>query len=67
MHRLPHYCPHLGSPPLQAFGPALAAQVAEPLQFVDYLREPRRDEATGEVVEARPRWAGRLGGLRGVQ
>jgi hypothetical protein len=24
-------------------------------------------EATGEVVEARPRWAGRLGGLRGVQ
>ncbi|KAI3432720.1 hypothetical protein D9Q98_004263 [Chlorella vulgaris] len=38
----------------QAFGPSLALQASEPLMFVDYLREPRRDEATGEVVEARP-------------
>ncbi|KAL4452763.1 hypothetical protein ABPG75_008425, partial [Micractinium tetrahymenae] len=38
----------------QAFGPALVQQVSEPLLFVDYLREPKRDEATGEVVEARP-------------
>lgn len=47
--------------PLQAFGPGLVQQLSEPLLFVDFLREPRRDEATGEVVEARPRWAGRRG------
>lgn len=49
-------------PAPQAFGPGLAAQVSEPLLFVDYLREPRRDEATGEVVEARPRCASGRGG-----
>lgn len=35
--------PHL-SPCPQTFGPQLAAQISEPLQFVDYLREPKRDE-----------------------
>ena len=39
---------------LQTFGPELAQQVAEPLYFVDFLREPRTDESTGEVIEARP-------------
>jgi len=36
----------------QTFGPQLAAQIAEPLQFVDYLREPKRDEvrAAGAAV-----------------
>lgn len=29
---------------VQTFGPQLAAQISEPLQFVDYLREPKRDE-----------------------
>ena len=29
---------------MQTFGPQLAAQISEPLQFVDYLREPKRDE-----------------------
>ncbi|PSC73956.1 flagellar outer dynein arm heavy chain gamma [Micractinium conductrix] len=38
----------------QTFGPAAAQHLAHPLLFVDYLREPKRDEATGEVVEARP-------------
>ena len=33
---------------------ALAAQVEEPLYFVDFLREPTFDNETGEVIEAHP-------------
>lgn len=38
----------------QAFPPELAAQAAEPLCFVDFLRDPPIDEATGEVCGPRP-------------
>eukprot|EP00887_Chlorella_sp_A99_P001633 scaffold8.g1633.t1 len=38
----------------QTFGPEQAAQAAEPLYFVDFLREPPRDEATGELCGPRP-------------
>lgn len=41
--RLLACCPHRRPCP-QTFGPQLAAQISEPLQFVDYLREPKRDE-----------------------
>ena len=47
------------------FGGALAAQAADPLHFVDFLREPKRDDATGEVCEPRPRCAAQRGGSGG--
>ena len=39
---------------LQSFDAELTAQASEPLYFVDYLREAPRDEATGEIIAARP-------------
>ena len=51
---------------LQTFGAAVEQQISEPLHFVDYLREPRQDETTGEIVEARPRCASAHGLLVNV-
>ena len=40
--------------PLQNFSADLFEQTAEPLVFVDFLREPKVDDNTGEVIESRP-------------
>jgi len=34
--------------------PELSAQLAAPLHFVDFLREPVVDEETGETLDAHP-------------
>ena len=38
----------------ETFTPDLVRQVEEPVYFVDFLREPKVDEDTGEVMDAHP-------------